>query len=283
MREPFLHFDGDLILYPGLRDLNLEKRDLVFEFKNESFSDDHLKSIDYLDKLLFDETSQYGSIPAGLRSSRSNTDKTHHYDFSRDNSNPLKTIAVKPQQQFNHYRPEILIKSSKAKSYLINPNTAPVNSGRLNTSLPLASEFSQAQSSKYELGELNCGVIGGKDYRFLNAFASWSLDLFNKNLGKLDSEFLKYNKNFINSYFEQHLLYRYIINKGKAFSCIYEKDPRQQYQRDFFLPVCHPSRIMIHFILNLKIKYSLEIELTLRLNYPEWYARINDLIERNII
>ena len=126
-------------------------------------------------------------------------------------------------------------------------------------------------------------MIGGTDYVFFNEFASYSLDLFNENLDKLDSESLQFNKNLINSYFEQYLLYQFVLRKERDFCCLFERNPREKYHRDFFLPVSNTSRIMTHLILNLKVKFSLEIEMTLRLYYPEWHARINDLINRNII
>jgi hypothetical protein len=189
----------------------------------------------------------------------------------------------KKKQRLNPIITGINVKSRKRKPYLNDfrsDNFNSIGSGRCE---PTASVSPRGNPSRHEPGELNCGVIGGRDYKFLNEFAAWSLNLFDNNLGKLDSEFLKYNKNFINSYFEQYLLYRHICQNGKAFSCIYEKNPGQLYRRDFFLAAGYPTRIMTHFILNLKIKYSLEIELRLRLNHPEWYARINDLIDRNII
>ena len=259
MKEPFLHFDGDLILYPGFKDLGLEKRDLVFEFKNESFSDSHLKSIEYLDDLLFN------GVKSGVKT--------------------LQVILSSQTNLANSYTP---FEPNPTESNPIESNPPESNStesfaGEACAGESRAIEPSLSKDSGILTGELNCGIIGGRNYKFLNEFASWSLDMFNNNLGKLDSEFLKYNKNFINSYFEQYLLYRYISHTGKAFSCIYENDPRQLYQRDFFLPASNTTRIMTHFILNLKIKYSLEIELSLRLNHPEWYARINDLIDRNII
>jgi hypothetical protein len=283
MSEPFLHFDGDLILYSGFKDLDLGNRDLVFEFKNESFSDDHLKSIKYLDTLLFDEKYQSDPVPGEYSPDELNIKAPNHKDICQDHSNPLKSSVEKSRQQLNHDGTEILVKSKKKKPHLSDTCTDRVYSIGSCASKPTASESSQNHPYKFELGELNCGIIGGRDYRFLNEFASWSLNLFSKNLGKLDSEFLKYNKNLINSYFEQYLLNRFICQNGKAFSCIYEDDPRHLYQRDFFLPVNNPLKIMTHFILNLKVKYSLEIELRLRFDYPEWHARINDLIDRNII
>ena len=107
MDEPFLHFDGDLILYPAFKDLGLENHDLVFEFKNDIFSDDHLKSINYMDGLLFDEI----------------------------------------------YQPEVTIDESDICE-------------------PFAIRSSLFNTCKKHTGELNCGVIGGRDYKFLNEFAS---------------------------------------------------------------------------------------------------------------
>ena len=156
INEPFLHFDGDLILYTGFQDLDLDNRDLVFEFRNDFISDDHLKSIKYLDSLIFDVKYQTDSIPDALCEKES--------FFEETNDNYLCTSQAKPYPT-NTYEPS--------------------TRGFLNGKVP-----------NYEIGELNCGVIGGKDYKFLNEFASWSLDVFNENLGKLDSEFLKYNKKF---------------------------------------------------------------------------------------
>jgi hypothetical protein len=193
MREPFLHVDGDLIIYPGFMHLNVEDKDLVFEFKNDAFSEDHFETIRHLNGIVFEGHS----------------------------------------------------------------------SG--------------------EAAELNCGVVGGKDYRFLNDFGDYSLKLFYRNLGKLETDRLRFNKNMINSYFEQYLLFRFVCKREKDFCCLYENNPREIYMRDFFLAKSNSSRILTHFFLNLKSKYSLEIETALRLNYPEWHRKINDLIERNII
>ena len=193
VNEPFLHVDGDLILYDGFSSLGVESKDLVFEFKNESFSAAHLKTIRKLNSIVFKHPSN-------------------------------------------------LIK-----------------------------------------GELNCGIAGGKDYMFFNEFAEWSLDYFYKNLDKLDSGDLNFNKNTINSYFELYLLYQYIHQRQRKYFFLFDKNPKDIYLRTFFLPQHYKSRIMTHFILNLKCKMSLEIALMLRLNYPDWYHKINDLIDRNIL
>ena len=235
-----------------------------------------------MDSLIFEYKFHSDSIPGEFSCGELKIEDRHNA-ISQDLTIPSRSGEEKPRQPVYPYNPDTQINSSKYKSNSIRTGAEGVNLCRSSKTTPIASENSQSPSSKYGFGELNCGVIGGRDYKFLNEFAAWSLDLFNKNLGKFDSEFLKYNKNFINAYFEQYLLYRFICHAGKAFSCIYENDPRDLYQRDFFLPVNYPSKIMTHFILNLKVKYSLEIELSLRFNHPEMYSRINDLIDRNVL
>ena len=191
--EPFLHVDGDLILYNGFSKLDVGSKDLVFEFKNESFSESHFKTILKLNSLVFNDT--------------------------------------------------------------LCEN----------------------------IGELNCGITGGKNYRFFNAFADWALNHLYKNLDKLDTDNLRFNKNLVNSYFEQHLIFQYAHKRSKNFYCLFDKDPKEIYLRDFFLPSYNQSRILTHFFLNLKCKFSLEIALSLQLHYPNWYQKINDLIDRNVL
>lgn len=193
LKEPFLHVDGDILLYPGFKNLGLEKRALVFEFKNCELNAKHVELINSLDSIVIHET--------------------------------------------------------------------------------LEGEFA----------ELNCGVVGGTDYKFFNDFAEFSLGLFYNCLDELDTGELKYNKNVINSYFEQFLVYQYVYQRGKEFSCLFEYNPTDTYSKDFFLPRSNRGRIMTHFLMNLKSKFSCEIEMAVRLDYPVWHRKINDLIGQNVL
>jgi hypothetical protein len=191
--EPFLHVDGDLILFDGFRVGDVQSKELVFEFCNRSFSDDHLKTIIKLNSMVLNSTSDL------------------------------------------------------------------------------------------EAGEYNCGIAGGRDYRFFNTFAEWAVDHFVKNLDKLDADDLRFNKNVINAYFEQHLLFQYVRKEHRNCYCLFDCDPRDIYLQTFFLPEHDRAKKMTHFLLNLKSKMSLEIALSLQLHYPEWYLKINDLIDRSVL
>ena len=193
VNTPFLHVDGDLLVYNGFKNLELGNKGRVFEFENRALSKEHIGTIELLDRIALPESPDGG------------------------------------------------------------------------------------------FAELNCGVVGGTDYRFFNDFAEYSLSLFYNNLSKLDTGNLKYNKNVINSYFEQYLAFCYARHRGKDFHCIYEGDPRETYRRDFFLSRNKEGRIMTHFLMNLKSKFSPDIELMLRIYYPDWYQRINDLMGKNIL
>ncbi len=100
MQEPFLHIDGDLILYPGFKNLGLESKNLVFEFKNESFSDDHLKSIKYLNKVLFDGINSFeiNSVKADLL--KSYPEESHSGNIQDGVLQPgkLQPCKVKPRE-----------------------------------------------------------------------------------------------------------------------------------------------------------------------------------------
>lgn len=140
----------------------------------------------------------------------------------------------------------------------------------------------EQQKTNFEIDSINAGIIGGNNLSFIKDYSQEAIKFIEKNLPVLDK--MSNIKGF-NLIFEQCLFYSMAKQRNEAVSCLLNQKMNLEYRELVRFWNVPNVDTYIHAIASYKEHYIIGEQIAQRLwyEYPEYFYRIQRLIEKNAI